>query len=135
MNSKHFLRCLAPLVLAAGVITGCGGDKAPQAEPPAVAAVSEEAASGPILGTLAFQGSELKFEPAAVQVDQPGRYAVTFTNAGHTDHDLVIGGLRLVAKPGETVSGEVYVPAEGLEFICSFPGHAPAGMVGRISVQ
>jgi nitrite reductase (NO-forming) len=32
------------------------------------------------------------------------------------------------------VSGEVVVPAEGLAFICSIPGHAQAGMEGAISV-
>jgi nitrite reductase (NO-forming) len=60
---------------------------------------------------------------------------VTLTNTGHTDHDWVVAGTRLLAKPGQTVSGEIVVPADGLEFVCSFPGHAAAGMRGRIMVN
>jgi nitrite reductase (NO-forming) len=100
-----------------------------------VAQASDERAGDPILGTLAFEGSELHFQPATVEVAHAGRYAVTFTNVGHVDHDWAAGNMRLVAKPGETVSGEIVVPAEGLDFVCSFPGHAAAGMQGRISVN
>ena len=125
--------------LLAVVLTGCGNgaQEAAQAKltPAEASPENGELASGPILGTLAFEGSELKFQPATVQVERPGRYAVTFTNVGHVDHDLIAGGTRLVAKPGQTVSGEIVVPAEGLEFACSFPGHAAAGMGGRISVN
>jgi uncharacterized cupredoxin-like copper-binding protein len=134
MKIQKFVRIVALFALVAGVLTACTDNSTPEAEPAAVAQAGDEFAAGPILGTLEFVGSELKFQPATVQVDQPGRYAVTFTNAGHTDHDLVVGNIRLVAKPGQTVSGEIFVPAEGLEFACSFPGHAAAGMTGRITV-
>jgi nitrite reductase (NO-forming) len=39
-----------------------------------------------------------------------------------------------LANPKETKSVEVDVPASGLSFICSLPGHADAGMKGAISV-
>jgi nitrite reductase (NO-forming) len=87
------------------------------------------------LGTLTFEAFELEFQPSTVQVEQPGRYVVTLTNTGHTEHDWVVAGTRLLAKPGETVSGEIIVPAGGLEFVCSFPGHAAAGMRGSITVS
>jgi len=122
------------LALLAAVLAGCGGNAPVEvAQAETTPALSEPA--GPVMGTLAFAGSELKFAPATVQVDRPGRYAVTFTNEGHIDHDWVGGGVRLIAKPGETVRGEIDVPAAGLEFICSGPGHAAGGMQGRITVQ
>jgi nitrite reductase (NO-forming) len=111
-------------------LTACASD----ASPGAVAPPASTAAAGPVLGTLAFDAFELGFAPATIQVEQPGQYAVTFSNIGHTDHDWVAAGTRLVAKPGETVSGTVVVPAEGLEFVCSLPGHAAAGMRGTITV-
>jgi uncharacterized cupredoxin-like copper-binding protein len=130
-------RKLGFLVLACtlllGVLTACNNDEpaasVQASKPPAAAS------DGPVLGTLAFTGSELAFAPQAVTVDAPGRYGVTFTNEGHIEHDWVAGDVRLVAQPGETVSGEIVVPPAGLEFVCSVPGHAPAGMHGRISVK
>ena len=83
---------------------------------------------------LTVDGFEMGFRPAQVQVAQPGRYVVTFTNTGGIEHDWSAGGVRLVARPGETVRGEVEVPAGGLEFVCSIPGHAQAGMRGTITV-
>lgn len=130
MKLHKLMGMLLLCALLALAVAACGG----KADPQAVAA-SDEVTGGPVLGTLAFEGSELHFQPAAVEVDRPGRYAVTLRNVGHTDHDWVAGGARLIARPGATVSGEIVVPAEGLEFVCSFPGHAAAGMRGRIVVN
>jgi nitrite reductase (NO-forming) len=121
------------LILAAlllGALTACGSDTASQP----TTAPTGPTADGPVLGTLEFSGFELAFDPATMQVEQPGRYAVQFSNTGHTEHDWVAGDTQIVAKPGETVRGEVVVPADGLEFVCSFPGHAAAGMRGTITV-
>lgn len=118
----------AALALSLAACTSAGPQNSAAPAPPA-------ADAGPSQGDLAFEGYELGFRSAGASVTQPGAYTVTFTNAGHTDHDWVAGGTRLLAKPGETVSGTVMVPAEGLEFVCSFPGHAAAGMRGRIAVD
>lgn len=137
MSKRKLMPILLLFALLLGALTACSND-----EPAASAQADNQptATDGAtdselVLGTLAFTGSELAFQPHAVEVDQPGRYAVTFTNNGHIDHDWVAGDMRLAAKPGQTVSGEIVVPAAGLEFICSVPGHAPAGMRGRISVK
>jgi nitrite reductase (NO-forming) len=124
----HIRLLLAAAALALGLAACSQSQPQSSAAPPAVAD------AGTASGSLAFEGYELGYRPAGTSVEQPGTYTVTFTNAGHANHDWVGGGVRLVAKPGETVSGTVVVPAEGLEFVCSFPGHAPAGMRGRISV-
>ncbi|MFO7168712.1 MAG: plastocyanin/azurin family copper-binding protein [Chloroflexota bacterium] len=128
------IRTLLLIALLALGLAACSRDSSPGASAPPSAAGTAVAA-GPVVGTLEFEGYELGFRPATVQVDQPGTYAVTFTNTGHTDHDLVAGDTRLVARPGETVRGEIVVPPGGLEFVCSFPGHAAAGMRGTITVR
>jgi plastocyanin len=120
MNTYPPIRILALFTLLAVVLTACTRDASPGAATPPPKA----AAAGPIVGTLEFEAFELAFQPSTAQVEQPGRYAVTFTNTGHTDHDWVVAGTRLLAKPGQTVSGEIVVGAGGLEFVCSFHGSA-----------
>jgi nitrite reductase (NO-forming) len=130
MLTRTLLGHLALTALLGLALNACADDSAARpVSPPESATVV--AVSG---NTLAFEGFELAFKPAQVQVARPGRYVVTFTNTGHTEHDWSAGGVRLVARPGETVRGEVEVPASGLEFVCSIPGHAPAGMRGTITV-
>jgi nitrite reductase (NO-forming) len=131
MHTRTLIRMMLLIALLTLGLTACTNDPSPDAAAPPI----DQAAAGPVLGTLELEGSELEFQPAVVQVDQPGRYAVTFANTGHTEHDWVAAGTRLLAKPGETVSGEVVVPADGLEFVCSFPGHAAAGMRGKVTVN
>src|SRR5690606_6785360 len=41
-------------------------------------------------------------------------------------------GDPVVAGAGETVEFEFTVPEEGVEFHCSIPGHADAGMTGEV---
>ena len=43
-------------------------------------------------------------------------------------------GTVVEANPGESGTGEIVVPEEGLGYICSVPGHADAGMTGAITV-
>ena len=93
------------------------------------------AANGDVLGTLEVEGFDLGFTPADLTVDAPGRYAVTLTNTGAIPHDITFpGGEQAVANAGETATVEVDVPAEGLAFLCSIPGHEQAGMAGKIAV-
>jgi nitrite reductase (NO-forming) len=104
------------------------------AEPPTAApAVSQT--EGEVVGEIEFHAFDLRFEPTDVTVDAPGRYLVTLVNEGAIIHDITFDdGTVLSAEAGQTVSAEVVVPAEGLGFICSIPGHAQAGMTGSIAV-
>ncbi len=101
------------------------------AEPVAqVAAVSQE-----IVGSIEIHSFEMGFKPQQLEVAKPGRYTVTLINDGVVMHDIAfVDGTKLVANAGETISGEVDIPAEGLSFICSVPGHEAAGMKGTITV-
>ena len=50
-------------------------------------------------------------------------------------HDITFpDGTTGRCRPGETASVEVDVPAGGLAFICSIPGHEQGGMTGTIGV-
>jgi len=100
---------------------------APQPTTAAVAGVS--------LGTLKIEAFDLGFKPNALTVDKAGTYTMEFKNTGTIAHDITPeGGETHPAQPGETVTFDVAVPAGGLPFICSVPGHAAAGMTGTISV-
>ncbi len=93
------------------------------------------AASGSVLGTLEIHGFDLGFKPATLNVDKPGRYSVTFINDGAIPHDITfVNGVKIAADAGKTATGEVDVPATGLNFICSVPGHAQSGMKGTLTV-
>lgn len=92
-------------------------------------------ASGDVLGNLEVHAVDIGYKPTDLTVDKPGRYNVTLINDGAIEHDIAfVNGTKIVADTKETASGEIDVPAEGLKFICSIPGHAEAGMRGTITV-
>ncbi len=111
---------------ATAVVGGGAGGAAATPQPPAAEA----------LGTLEVTGVDIGFEPATFTVDKPGAYEVKLVNKGTIVHDITFpDGQTIVAQAGETASAVVEVPASGLAFICSIPGHAEAGMKGTISVK
>ena len=77
-----------------------------------------------------------RLRAGAADVPAPGRYEVAFTNTGTIPHDITFAGGEVAqANGGETSTVEVDVPADGLTFICSVPGHEPAGMTGSVTVE
>jgi nitrite reductase (NO-forming) len=99
------------------------------------------ASSGPVSGGTPVQATgaveieafDLGFKPDHVTVQAAGAYAVTFRNTGSVAHDLTFAdGTKIAAEAGATATGSVTVPAAGIAFICSIPGHADAGMKGMI---
>jgi azurin len=76
---------------------------------------------------------------------QPGTDPGSFANEGamHRGADFIAPGLagRVIAKTpmagaGETVEVTVTAPGPGsYPFVCTFPGHAVAGMTGTLVVQ
>jgi nitrite reductase (NO-forming) len=97
---------------------------------PAVAAP----ATGSALEISAF---DLGFTPKMAMVPAPGRYALTFKNTGAMPHDLTFpdGTTTGPVDAGKSATVDVDVPAAGLTFLCSIPGHAAAGMTGSIGVE
>jgi plastocyanin len=118
------------MLLVAVVLGAPGSASGAQSSPPA----STAPPSGPV-GTIEVRAFDLGFEPAMVHVEAPGAYAVSFVNDGGTLHDVTFAdGTRIEAEAHATATGEVTIPAAGLTFICSVPGHADAGMTGEIMV-
>jgi nitrite reductase (NO-forming) len=155
-------RPLRTLVLAIGlaaILAGCASAAAPSwtYAPPAASHATPSTASNALPaampmsgmpsaapatgaaiaagGEVAIDAFDLGFQPAAVAVAAAGTYPVSFHNTGSTLHDLTFAdGTKLSADAGATVKGTVNVPAAGLGFLCSIPGHAAAGMTGTIAV-
>ena len=99
----------------------------------------EPVASTPVaqgtVGEITITAFDLGFEPSMVHVEEPGAYTVTFVNDGGTFHDVTFAdGTVIGADAHESATGEVTIPAEGLTFICSVPGHADGGMRGEVMV-
>jgi FtsP/CotA-like multicopper oxidase with cupredoxin domain/plastocyanin len=118
---------LAAVVLGAPGSEGGDGGASP--------AASEAAPSAPS-GTIEIRAFDLGFEPAMVHVDAPGTYDVAFVNDGGVLHDVTFAdGTKIAAEAHSTATGQITIPAGGLTFICSVPGHADGGMTGEVMVM
>jgi len=124
----------AATLLVAALVMGATKDPgvaAPASPEPSASAPTAEGRGGEITIT-AF---DLGFEPAMVDVPEAGTYTVTFVNDGGVPHDVTFAdGTKIAAEAHATATGEVTVPAEGITFICSVPGHSDAGMTGEVMV-
>ncbi len=82
--------------------------------------------------TVEFVATEFAFAPSDLMATA-GSYSGTLVNEGSIEHDIKFdNGEAIVAAAGETVEFDFEVPAEGIRYICSIPGHAEAGMEGII---
>lgn len=142
MRTRTFVRAgiAALLVLAAAACGPDGPDAAGSATGNAGAAAGADSSSSSAGGAqpgdaIAFTATEFKFDPSTLMA-ATGDYTGTLVNDGTVEHDIQFSnGDTFVAAPGETVDINFTVPAEGLTFICSIPGHADAGMTGAITTE
>jgi nitrite reductase (NO-forming) len=140
---RAYLLRLAIVVGVALVLTGCASPGAPTwsfapAASPAASAEPDVAVSQPAASPsdkISIEAFDLGFTPAMLSVPSAGTYQVEFHNTGSTLHDVTFAdGTKIAAEGGKTATGKVSVPAAGLGFICSIPGHAAAGMKGEVMV-
>lgn len=136
MGNLMKTRSTATLIAVIGLLTASCVPDDPDPIGDALSAVEEQAAGGSSElqpgATIHFIGDEFSFTPMQVNA-APGSYSATFTNVGNVRHDITFeDGTKIVADPGEAVDFDIEVPAEGLPFVCSIPGHADSGMVGSI---
>jgi uncharacterized cupredoxin-like copper-binding protein len=121
---------IAMLLLAAVVLGGTNPAGAGASPSPSSAPTS----GGPV-GTIEITAMNLAFTPTEVAVEEPGRYEVVLVNHDGVLHDITFAdGTVITAEANATGRGVVEVPAAGLSFLCSVPGHADAGMVGGVSI-
>jgi nitrite reductase (NO-forming) len=106
------------------------------AKPGASALGGTAAAPGGVLGTIELSAIDIAYEHPHVMVPAAGTYAIKFVNKGAIGHDVTFAdGTQLIAAAGETKTAELTVPAAGLSFKCSIPGHADAGMTGEVMIE
>jgi plastocyanin len=137
----------ATLLLGASALVGCGLQPSSRViEPvgPALSALSAPkvaaAAAAPLAepvaaGTLEVRAANIAFEQRSLAVAAPGIYEVRIVNNDAVPHEVAFDdGTRLAAGPGQTATALVNIPSEGSAFVCVFPAHRDAGMVGQVSV-
>ena len=125
-----FAATLLVSALVLGTTNNRGSAAPASAEPGASAPIAE----GPV-GEINITAFDLGFEPSMVDVAEPGIYTVNFVNDGGVPHDVTFAdGTTIAADGHSTATGAVTVPAEGITFICSIPGHSDAGMTGEVMV-
>jgi nitrite reductase (NO-forming) len=147
------LALLTAVVLAGCTPTGAGPKWTPLAAAPSAAPAGTQPASsdapaasggtgnsggsgGAPLGTIELEAVDIAYQPAHVMVAKAGPYELHLTNKGTVTHDVTFtDGTQAVVESGKDATITVDVPAAGLTFLCSVPGHAAAGMTGEIMVE
>jgi len=82
-----------------------------------------------------FIATEFAFAPADLMATA-GAYTGVLVNDGSIEHDIKFdNGDAIVAAAGETAEFDFEVPAEGIRYFCTIPGHAEAGMEGVIHTE
>jgi Cu+-exporting ATPase len=83
--------------------------------------------------------SDMRFEPAMIEIRAGELVAVTVTNEDSVVHDWMVDGVANVdvpVRPGQTSTLRFVIDKPGTyEIMCSYPGHAEAGMVGELIVR
>jgi nitrite reductase (NO-forming) len=144
MDGSRIVRTLAVTMMVGLLAAGCSGAAKPGwtyapaasgSAPVAAASAAPAAPAAAVGSTLKIESFDLGFTPATLEVPAAARYAVELTNTGQAPHDITFpAGETAHADPGETARVEVDVPADGITFICSIPGHEQGGMKGEVKV-
>jgi plastocyanin len=128
------------IVTEGGGAAADGGEQAPPADGGEAPADGGEAAPADGGGSAAVTVNmvDLAFEPVEVQIAANTDVTITLTNSGALPHtmEVVDQGLSAPEIPGGG-TGELVVnlPPGEYDFICPVPGHADAGMVGKLIVS
>lgn len=116
---------------------------------------TERATPNPNAGppiTFNTEGGEFYFKPATIEANAGQVVRVTLTNVGSVEHTFFLaskpkaedpepwvvkdGKLIARAAPGGSGKGGFTSPGPGeWIFYCDVPGHAPAGMVGTLTIK
>jgi uncharacterized cupredoxin-like copper-binding protein len=85
--------------------------------------------------TLSVKATEFRFALSKSSVAH-GRVTFKIRNAGHIKHDFKIAGKKSrMLSPGGSTSLTVSLRKGRYTYICTVPGHAAAGMKGRLTVR
>jgi plastocyanin len=118
---------VVPVALAALALAACGSSGGSKS------GASRTATDGKV--TVAAFDS-LKFDVKTINAS-PGPLTITLDNKGAIEHTLKIDGtdLELKADGGKSATGTVTLKSGTYDFECTVPGHASAGMKGKVVVS
>lgn len=128
--TRPFTSLLVVAALALGGLGACSSGGGGKACPAKVATRTATA------GAVTVCASEIKFDVTTIKA-QPGPLEVTLRNGGKAYHTLKILDTsmpELKANPGKSATGTVTLATGTYDFECTVPGHAGAGMKGKIVV-
>jgi plastocyanin len=116
--------------LALGGLAACGGGGGSAKKCPPK--VETKTVTG---GAITICASDIKFDVGTIKA-QPGPLKVTLVNGGAIYHTLKIpdANVELKTNSGKTASATVTLSKGTHSFDCTVPGHAAAGMKGKIVV-
>lgn len=84
-------------------------------------------------------GQEFKFAPKRIEAEVGESVEIRFENEGRLSHNLTFKGLEAkteTIQAGSTTTVTVTPDSPGTyRFVCTVPGHAQAGMTGRLVVS
>lgn len=100
----------------------------------------DESSAEPIEGAaeVLVTASDFAFSPATLELEAGQPVNLTLFNDGSVPHDLVIAdlGVHVAAAPGQqSTVGVLPVEAGTFEVVCTYPGHAGAGMTATLEVE
>ena len=100
----------------------------------ALAAVLALVAVPVALAAVGVSGKEFKFTLTTKSV-RHGKVTFKFTNKGRLKHDFKIAGKKTpLVAPNKSASITVTLKRGTYTYICTVPGHAAAGMKGKLKV-
>jgi plastocyanin len=131
-------------VLVAGAVAGAAGMR-PLGEEAEVSEGAESAAAPPAPaeippGALLFTttGTQLKFLEAPTTA-KAGEVTIALNNESGLLHNVTIEGVNgdkpIVEAPKSIKVGKVTLKPGSYTYYCAVPGHRPAGMEGKLTVQ
>jgi plastocyanin len=122
MRRRH-LGALA--VVATLALGACGGSSSKSAD--------TKTATG---GAITVVATDLAFDVKEIKAS-PGPLSVTLENHGAIEHTFKIEGTPLLLKTnaGKTATGSATLEKGTYSFECTIPGHAAAGMKGKVVVS
>ena len=86
------------------------------------------------LAAVGVTGKEFKFTLTTKTV-RHGKVTFKFTNKGRLKHDFKIAGKKTpLIGPNRSASITVTLKRGSYTYICTVPGHAAAGMKGKLKV-
>ncbi len=127
------------LIVTEGGGAASGGEEAPPADGGEAPADGGDAApaDGGASAAVTVDMVDLAFEPVEVQIAANTDVTITLTNSGALPHTMEVVDQGLSAPEiagGGTGELVVNLPPGEYDFICPVPGHADAGMVGKLIV-